>query len=318
MIVNETYYDAFWGKELLCRPTPTSVEVNVIPHAPTVLIVEFGTSPGSLGSQTAAVIGDSTTPAQLLLSGLTPDTPYYYRLRFRPPASVIWQFGSVHRFVTLPLAGQDARLCVTTDIHVTNQEILGYQTMLDQLKVTLAVMPGYEPEGFHAWIDLGDLVVVRAQRLPFDIEEVEQRYRQAREYVDLAGCSIPLLFVRGNHEEVDGWDYDGTPQNTAIWSGKMLLKWLAPPLPNAFYSGNTNPFPDLGLPGDYWACRIGDVRIRAMDPYLYSPHRPHNGHGESGGSLDAWDWQIATRSTSGCTTISWRIRLPTVSSRSTT
>ena len=66
----------------------------MIPHAPTVLIVEFGTSPGSLGSQTAAVIGDSTTPAQLLLSGLTPDTPYYYRLRFRPPASVIWQFGS--------------------------------------------------------------------------------------------------------------------------------------------------------------------------------------------------------------------------------
>ena len=292
LIINETYYDAFWGKELLCRPTPTSVEVNVIPHTTTLMIVDYGTSPGMLGSHSASVAADSATPAQILLAGLTPDTRYYYRLRFRPPASVTWQQGPVHNFLTLPLAGQDARLCVTSDIHVTNQEVLGYQTMLDQLKLTLDVMPGFDPAGFHAWIDLGDLVVIRAQRLPFDIVEVEQRYRQAREYVDRAGGSVPLLFVRGNHEEVDGWDYDGTPENTAIWSGKMLLKWLAPPLPNAFYSGNTSSFPDLGLPGDYWACRIGDLRIRALDPYLYSPRRPHNSHGESGGSLDGWDWQI--------------------------
>jgi FlgD Ig-like domain len=98
--------------------------------------------------------------------------------------------------------------------------------------------------------------------------------------------------VRGNHEEVDGWDYDGTPNNTAIWSGRMLLKYFAPPLPDSFYSGNTDHFPDLGLPGDYWACSIGDLRIRALDPYLYSTQRPHNSHGETGGTLNGWDWKL--------------------------
>jgi hypothetical protein len=164
--------------------------------------------------------------------------------------------------------------------------------MLDQLEVTLDTMPAYLPAGYHAWLDLGDFVVVRAQRLPFDLDEVEQRYRQAREFLDRAGGSVPFLSVRGNHEEVNGWDYDGTPDNTAIWSGRMLLKYFAPPLPNSFYSGNTTPFPNLGLPADFWACRIGDLRIRALDPYLYSTRRPHNGHGETGGSLDGWDWQL--------------------------
>jgi hypothetical protein len=292
LIVNETYYDAFWGKELLCRPTPTSVELNVIPHRVTLMLADYGTSPGSLGSSTPMGVGDHTLPIQLHLTGLTPDTRYYYRTRFRPPNSFVWQMGPTRSFVTLPLPGHETRLCVTTDIHVTNLEALGYTTMLNQLKLTLDVLPGYQPEGFHAWLDLGDLVVIRAQRLPFDIEEVEQRYREAREYIDRAGCWIPLLFIRGNHEEVDGWDYDGTPENTAIWSGQMLLKWFPPPLPDGFYSGNTNPFPDLGLPANYWACRIGDLRVRALDPYLYSPRRPHNGHGETGGTLNGWDWQI--------------------------
>lgn len=293
LIVNETYYDAFWGKELLCRPTPTSVDVNVIPHTTTIMLVEFGTSPGSLTSQTPIVVGDSATPAHLRLTGLAPDTRYFYRLKFRPPNGLSWQLGPTHSFVSLPPAGGEARLCFTTDLHVTNQEALGYTTMLDQLKATLDFMPTYDSQGFHAWIDLGDLVVIRAQRLPFDIVEVEQRYRQAREYVDRTGSSIPLLFVRGNHEEVNGWDDDGSPQNTTIWSGKMLLKWLSPPLPDdGFYTGNATAYPNLGVPGDYWSCRIGDVRLRALDPYLFSVTRPHNSHGETGGSLDGWDWQL--------------------------
>jgi hypothetical protein len=292
LIVNETYHDAFWGKELLCRPKPTSVEVNVIPHAATLLAVDWGTSPANLVNTTPIVAAGPESPAQIALAGLSPATRYYYRLRYRPPISGQWQLGDTHSFVTIPPAGQEARVCVTADMHVTNQTSLGFSTMNELLKDTLEYMPGHSTDGFHAWIDLGDLVLIRAQRPPFDLEETEQRYREARDYIDVAGHSVPLLFVRGNHEEVNGWDYDGSAENTTIWSGKMLLKWFPPPLPDAFYSGNATPFPDLGLPGNYWACRIGDLRIRALDPYLFSPRRPHNGHGESDGSLDGWDWQL--------------------------
>ncbi len=290
--VNETYHDAFWGQEMLCRPTTTSMEVNVIPHLPTFLHVEWGTSPGSLPNQTTVLLADSATPAQIRMEGLAPDTRYHYRLRYRPSTEATWATGPVRTFLTLPEPGSDARVCVTADIHVTNQRAAGQYAMMAQLDTTLAYMPGFDPEGWHAWLDLGDLVVIRATRVAMDQEETEQRYREAREYVDKAAHSLPFLFVRGNHEEVNGWDYDGTPDNTAVWSGRMLLKWFAPPLPDAFYSGNAAPFPEIGVPGNYWACDIGDLRVRALDPFLFSPRRPHNGHGEVNGSLDGWDWQL--------------------------
>lgn len=294
LIVNETYHDAFWGKEMLCRPTPGSMTVNVIPHVPTELYVEWGASPGPLSGTTATVTADPDSPAEITLPGLAPDTRYDYRLRFRPAGGTTWDTGDTHTFLTLPVRGSEARLCVTSDIHVTNQKALGYNTMMAQLDSTLAYMPTYEADGWHAWIDLGDLVVVRATRIAMDLEETEQRYRDAREYVDQVAHSVPFLFVRGNHEEVNGWDADGTTGNTAIWSGSMLLKWFSPPLPDGFYAGNEAAYPNLGEPGNYWACTIGDLRIRSLDPFLFSTRRPHNSHGETGGSLDGWDWTLGT------------------------
>ncbi|NNE44050.1 MAG: T9SS type A sorting domain-containing protein, partial [Gemmatimonadetes bacterium] len=114
----------------------------------------------------------------------------------------------------------------------------------------------------------------------------------AREYVDRIAHSLPFVLVRGNHEEVNGWDYDSTPNNTAVWSSNMLLKYFPPPMPDSFYSGNTISYPDIGLPGNYFAFDVGALRIRALDPFLYSNTRPHNGHGETGGSLNGWDWSL--------------------------
>ncbi|MEZ5063677.1 MAG: metallophosphoesterase [bacterium] len=292
LIVSETYHDAFWGKELLCRPTPNSIELNVIPHRVTLMFAEYGTDSTSLTQQTPLAVCDPTQPAQLLLDGLQPDTHYYYRIAFRPLSQTQYTYGDIHRFVSLPEPGTPARVCVTSDIHVTNMESLGLWTTLDLLKESLHYIGSHQPDGYHVWVDLGDLVVMRAQRIAADYEETEQRYRLSREYIDELGHSIPFVLVRGNHEEVNGWDDDSSGQNSMAWSGQALLKWFPPPLPNAFYSGNTTPHPDLGLPGDYFAFDVGDLRIRALDPYLFSLTRPHNGHGETGGSLDAWDWTL--------------------------
>jgi hypothetical protein len=292
LVVSETFRDAFFGKEMLCRPTPTSVEVNVIPHAAADGYVEWG-SDGVVFPNAGTT---STIPAgaahQFLIGGLASGTRYYYRLRVRPAGSGVFETGPVRSFVSLPVPGQEARICVTTDIHVTNQLALGLDTQTALLEDALDYMPGHLPDPYHLWVDLGDLVVIRAQRTAFDLEETEQRYRTAREYVDRAAHSLPFILVRGNHEEINGWDDDGTPENTAIWSGKALLKYFPPPLPDAFYSGNTVSYPNLGLPGNYFAFDVGSLRFRALDPYLFSMVRPHNGHGETGGSLDGWDWTL--------------------------
>lgn len=292
LIVSESFRDAFWGKELLCRPRPTSVEVNVIPHVAAEGRVEWGTDGITFPSSTANTVIPGQTAHQFLIDGLSPDTRYYYRLQVRPAGSGAYQPGPVRSFVSLPVAGQQARICVTSDIHVTNQLSLGLDTQMALLEETLTTMPAYLPDPYHLWMDLGDLVVVRAQRVVFDEEETEQRYRSAREYVEEAAHSLPFVFVRGNHEEVNGWDDDGTPNTSAMWSGNMLLKYFPPPLPDSFYSGNSVPYPNLGLPGDYFAFDVGNLRLRALDPYLFSQARPHNGHGETGGSLNGWDWTL--------------------------
>jgi len=294
--VAESFRDAFHGRELLCRPRPTSMGVNVIPHANADVYVEWGSDGTSFPSSTSPLFVAAGSARVLTLTGLSPDTEYFYRMRVRPAGAGPFEEGPVRSFLTLPVAGQQARVCVTTDMHVTNQLSLGIDTAMDLLETTLAYMPGYlSPERYHFWMDLGDLVVIIAQRKCFDLEEVDQRYRTAREYIDETAHSLPLVFVRGNHEEVNGWDYDGTPDNNTVWSGLMILKYLAPPLPGAHYSGNSVAYPDLGFPGDYFAFDAGNLRIRALDPYLFSTTRPHNAHMQSGGSLDGWDWRLGTQ-----------------------
>ncbi|MGQ0723288.1 MAG: FlgD immunoglobulin-like domain containing protein [Candidatus Eiseniibacteriota bacterium] len=293
LIVNETFRDGFHGKELLCRPKPTSMEVNVIPRVDTEAFVEWGTDGITFPSSSATDSITAGAAHHFVIGGLSPDTRIWYRLNAKPAGAGSFEAGPVRSFMTMPVAGQQARVCVTSDIHVTNQLSLNLTTMMDLLDTTLAYMSGYlAPESYHLWMDLGDLVVIRAQRICFDPEEVEQRYRTAREYVDRVAHSLPFVLVRGNHEEVNGWDDDGTPNTTAVWSGQMLLKYFPPPLPDEFYSGNDVPYPNLGLPGNYFAFDAGALRIRAVDPYLFSQDRPHNGHGEVGGTKDCWDWTL--------------------------
>lgn len=292
-IVNETYRDCFWGQELLCRPTPTSMTVNIVPHDLTEAYVEWGTDGVTFPGTTPVAFITGGMQKNFLLSGLTADTQYWYRLQARPLGGT-YAPGPTRTFVTLPDdPATEGRVVATTDIHVTNQLALALDTQMDLLDSTLVSMPDFlAPDRYHVWLDLGDLVVVRAQRIAFDQEEVEQRYRTCREYIQKAAHSLPFVLVRGNHEEVNGWDDDATPNNTAVWSGKMLLKYFPPPLPDTFYSGNPTPHPVMGLPGDFFAFNVGALRVRCLDPFLFTETRPHNGHGETGGSLNGWDWKL--------------------------
>jgi hypothetical protein len=292
LIVSETFRDAFWGRELLCRPKPYSVELNVIPHADADAYVEWGTDGVAFPSATAPALIPGGAAHQFEIGGLDPDTRYYYRFRCRPQGDPTYETGPTRTFVSLPSAGGEARLCVTADIHVTNTTALGLQTHLDLLRTSLDFMPTYVAEGYHMWLDLGDLVVMRPQRTVFDIEDTEQRYRQAREWIESIAHSLPFVLTRGNHEEVVGWDHDGTPDNITVWSGNMLVKYFPPPFPDEYYSGNTDAVPHIGLTGDYFSMRVGDVTVRGLDPYLYSMTRPHNAHNQTDGSKNCWDWEL--------------------------
>ncbi len=293
LVVSETLHDTFYGKEMLCRPAPGSVRVNVIPRFTTDAYVEWGTDGTTFPESTAPFEIAAGDAKNFPLTGLPSDAHISYRLRFRRAGAGDYETGPTRSFTSMPAELEEARLCVTSDIHVTNTTAQATQPDLDLLAESLDFMKDHAgAAGYHLWMDLGDLVVIRATRVVFDEEEAEQRYREAREWVDRIGHSVPLVFVRGNHEEVNGWDDNGTPNSTMIWSGKLLMKYLQPPLPNAYVSGNETPHPNLGVPANYFAFTIGRLRVRCLDPYLYSSTRPHNGHGETGGSLNGWDWSL--------------------------
>jgi hypothetical protein len=292
LIVSETFRDAFRGRELLCRPKPYSVEVNIIPREDADAYVEWGTDGITFPNATAPALIPGGAAHEFEITGLASDSRYYYRLVCRPQGDPTYETGPTRTFLSLPTAGGDARICVTADIHVTNTTALGLQTHLDLLRTSLDYMPTHAAEGYHMWLDLGDLVVLRPQRTVFDIEDTEQRYMQAREWIESIAHSLPFVFTRGNHEEVAGWDYDGTPDNVTVWSGINLVKYFPPPFPDEFYSGNTEVFPHIGLTGDYFSMRVGDVTLRGLDPYLYSTTRPHNAHNQTGGSKNCWDWEL--------------------------
>ena len=74
----------FTAVELLGCPTDTSVTVNVVPSSSGQIYVQYSTASGiydGVGSgQTNHATLSSGKPYEAVISGLTPDTQYYYRI----------------------------------------------------------------------------------------------------------------------------------------------------------------------------------------------------------------------------------------------
>jgi phosphodiesterase/alkaline phosphatase D-like protein len=73
----------FTGSELLGRPTDSSITVNVLADEALELYLEYGTTSGNLTQQTTAVFSSANVPIELEITGLQPNTRYYYRLVYR-------------------------------------------------------------------------------------------------------------------------------------------------------------------------------------------------------------------------------------------
>ena len=76
---------AFAGEELLCRPTGSSITINVVPDEEIELYYEYGTSSGVYTAQTSATTAAAGEPSNVTLNGLAPNTRYYYRMQYRTP-----------------------------------------------------------------------------------------------------------------------------------------------------------------------------------------------------------------------------------------
>ena len=89
--------------------------------------------------------------------------------------------------------------------------------------------------------------------------------------------STALFLVNGNHEQAAAIHLNGTPDNPAIYAGKARNLYYPLPVPDDFYSGDTEQVDFLGLRRDYYACTWGDATLPLVS-FLFSCYAPVRHH----------------------------------------
>jgi hypothetical protein len=278
----------FTGSELLGRPTDSAIVVNILADEALEMYLEYGTTSGSLTQQTTAVFSTANVPSELEITGLQPDTRYYYRLLYRELSSSTFVPRPERTFHTQRASGETYTFTIQADSHL-GQPVLGDQTMYFQ---TLANQTLDQPDFM---IDLGDSVRVGPSE-----SSIVGGYLLQRQALGLLNGSIPVFMVLGNVENEEGWFRDGTPNNPAVIGTNARKLYYPNPVPNQFYSGDTDDWSSEGVSGDglresYFAFEWGDALFVVLDPFWHTTTKPHDSTGGSDpgtGSGDGWDWTL--------------------------
>jgi PKD repeat protein len=269
---------------VLGRPTDSSIVASVMADAGTDVYLEYDTTSGSYQNQTPLQAVPAAGPAVVGLTGLRPDTRYYYRTRYRLRFESDFRVDTEHSFVTRRLPGNTFTFVVQADPHLDyNSSTAVYrQTQLNEL----ADRPDF-------MVDLGDVSMVDkcaidgstlcATPSPATQAGVWARNALMRSYFDVACHSVPLFIVLGNHDGEAGWTGATTGDTLNAWSLKARNAFYPNPEPDGFYSGNTEQVPGIGFRRNYYAFEWGDALFVVLDPYSYTATKPGS---------DGWGWTL--------------------------
>lgn len=281
----------FSGAELLGRATDTSITIKIVPDSAIQYYYQYGVSSGVYSGQTATITAAAAEASSTVISGLTPNTHYYYRMQYNYN-NTGWVARPEYSFWTQRAKGTTFVFDVTSDSHVNI--ILGNSvTWTSTMNNVAADHPDF-------LIDLGDT---------FAMDNVTTRavadanYLFQREFFDITGHSAGIYVMAGNHEQTEGWHRDDTADinlSPPVLSTNMMKKYYLNPVPDDFYGGNSEIFSYIeedGLLGDYYSWEWGDALFVVIDPFWYTTIKPYKGNTGGGetsdpGSGDRWDWTL--------------------------
>jgi hypothetical protein len=284
---------SFTGQELLARPTDHSITLNVVASSALDAYIEYGTTSGDYTSATSTVSQAANEPTVIVIDGLSADTKYYYRLRYRVSGSGgAFSARSEHTFHTQRPAGSTFTFDITSDSHVNI--LLGNAATWQQ---TLTNVANDNPDFL---LDLGDTFAMDgvSSQAAADTSYIFQRRSTT---FGLISPSVPIFIAVGNHENQEGWHLNdnSNPANTEpVWGTNAQKRYFPNPVPNDFYTGNTDTYSALDgdhLHEDYYAWAWGDALFVVIDPFWYTKTKPFiaGGNGEAyGGSGNRWDWTL--------------------------
>ncbi len=280
------YAALFEATELLTKPEDHSVTVSVVPKKPGNILVLYGTSSGSCSCQTTGVAGSAGSPVSITVAGLAPDTRYYYRTCLAETGASEITCGPGHTFHTQRSEGSTFTFGVQADSHPEREKTMFSSDLYRQTMQNVATdRPDF-------YISLGDDFSIDPliDRGHLTAQSVDAIYLNQRTYFDTVGSSSPVFLVNGNHEQAARYLLDGTATSPAILAGSARMQYFPQPVPDTFYSGDDEPIPDLGLPGDYYSWTWGDALFVVIDPYWHSPIAVDNVAGENARQKkNSWD-----------------------------
>ncbi|MFZ9747684.1 MAG: metallophosphoesterase family protein, partial [Opitutaceae bacterium] len=241
---------------LLARPTARSVTLSIRCAAERTGHVEFGPAAGGLPRRTPPRRFPAGEAVNLVLDGLTPGARHEYRFVSRD-AEGTDAASPVHSFTTARPPGAPFVFTVQADSHLDQ----GVDTGAYRKSLEHAVAAGTD---FH--VDLGDTFMTDKYLRP---EDARPHYHAQRHYLGIVGRVAPVFLVLGNHDgEQQG--RGGGLDPTTEWSNTMRRSLFPNPVPDAFYSGNGEAVPGLGLIENYYAWTWGDALLIALDQYWTS------------------------------------------------
>lgn len=266
----------FTASELLGRPTNNSVTVNMRTAVALEIYFEYGTASGQYTTATAVVPYAALATVEVKFEGLMPDTRYYYRVRHREPGQPAFGSGAERSFHTRRSPGSSFVATVTADPHPNDG------SDQDMYARTLGNAALSRPD-FH--FDLGDTFMGDKLSAPVTQESVEAATLNHRQWHGILGHSAALFLGLGNHEGEAGWVHNNTASNLAAWALLARKKHYLNPVPDGFYSGNSEVDSLLGHKENYYAFEWGDALFVVLDPYWGTLRKPSS-------TLDEWDWSL--------------------------
>jgi hypothetical protein len=246
---------------ILGRPTETSITTSLLCPTDQQVVIAYGTASGQYTAQTAAFELKAAAPQNIELTGLQPDTAYFYTVLFNGAPS------GEHTFHTRRAAGSTFTFTIDADPHNRDPNANGE---LYAIALTNALT---DRPDFH--INLGDTFMTeKVQATTY--AEAETTFTDMRPYFGIIGADAPLFLVNGNHEGELGWALPGRQSaELPIWSTQLRQLYYPNPVPNDFYSGSSSIDPALGSVRDgYYAWTWGDALFVVLDPYWYTTSKP--------------------------------------------
>ena len=266
---------------LLGRPKDDSIVISVITEQTRDIYIEYGTEPGSLSNPSSVTTTTAGQPIEVQLAGLTPNTKYYYRLRYADPGNSSFETGTTRSFHTQRSAGASFTFLIEADPH----------HMDNDPEVWLQALQNMLLDDADFLIDLGDTFMSEkfGSQDPYLLTKagLDETYEIVRsDYFATATHSLPVFLVDGNHEAELGWilDPDKPHENPAVWASQARQKYFSGPKPDDFYIGAQNIDPYTQAPRDaYYAFYWGDALFIALDPYWYTSPKPNQ---------SSWNWTL--------------------------